>query len=486
MIEVIVQIVLLELLLALPLVFLLQFQLIIPVQRLMKETSLVSKGKLDFDSTSYGPSEVGELARTFFVMRNNIQKTISRLSEEVSERKRAESELRDLQNYLSNIINSMPSLLVGVDSNCKVTQWNSQAEGSTGISADKATGRDLAELLPRLSDKLNHIHEAIETREVLVKSKQCHTQEGTITYEDITIFPLIANGVQGAVIRIDDVTERVQIEEVMIQSEKMQSVGGLAAGMAHEINNPLAVITQGIQNSLRRLDPNLEKNIEAAKKYNIDFNVLHDFLTERKIITFLNGVRDAVKRAAEIVKNMLMFSRKSSSTLIVTDMAQLMNHTIELGSTDYDMKKKYDFKFVKIEKDYASDLSSVNCCPSEIEQVLLNLFKNALQAMEEITTDGYKPEFHVRLRNDNDFIRIEIEDNGPGIPDHVISRVFEPFFTTKPVGIGTGLGLSVSYMIITQNHRGTFEVETELNKYAKFIIRLPLYQPKTPLTENIL
>jgi len=116
----------------------------------------------------------------------------------------------------------------------------------------------------------------------------------------------------------------------------------------------------------------------------------------------------------------------------------------------------------------------VLCCASEIEQVLLNLFKNALQAMEEITVEDYKPQFHVRLKNDGKFVKIEIEDNGPGITEEVKKRIFEPFFTTKPAGIGTGLGLSVSYMIITQNHEGTFEVESEPGRFTRFIIGLPL------------
>ena len=273
---------------------------------------------------------------------------------------------------------------------------------------------------------------------------------------------------------IHDITERVKIEDIMIQTEKMQSVAGLAAGMAHEINNPLSIITQGIQNSLRRLDPNNSTNREIAKKAGIDGVKMYDFLEERKIITFLTAGKNAVDRAADIVKNMLLFSRKSGSTIVTTDLSELLEHTINLGASDYDMQKKYDFKFVDIKKEYDPDLPCVNCCPNEIEQVLLNLFKNALQAMEEIEAEEYTPQFHVRLIKEPDFARIEIEDNGPGIPEDVKNQIFEPFFTTKPAGVGTGLGLSVSSMIITQNHNGTFEVESEHGKGTKFIIRLPI------------
>jgi len=172
------------------------------------------------------------------------------------------------------------------------------------------------------------------------------------------------------------------------------------------------------------------------------------------------------------------FSRKTSTERYPIDITDLVEKTIALGTTDYDMKKKYDFKFVEIVKEYDQHIPSVICCPSEIEQVLLNLFKNALQAMEEIGPDNFKPQFNLRIKKEPCFIRIEIEDNGPGIPGEVKKRIFEPFFTTKPVGVGTGLGLSVSYSIVTQNHGGTFEVESEVGKGTNFIIRLPIYDDK--------
>jgi len=297
---------------------------------------------------------------------------------------------------------------------------------------------------------------------------------GETSFKEITVFPLIRGREKGAVIRIDDITKRFHLENIMIQSEKMNSIAGLSAGMAHEINNPLAIITQGIQNIKRRLDPEKSKNAETAELFGVDLRRLHKYLEERKIMLFLDSSNEAVNRAAQIVKSMLKFSRQTDSVSAKVDIDQLIESTIELGSSDYDMKKKYDFKFVEIIREYDPAVPAVLCCASEIEQVLLNLFKNALQAMEEITVEGYKPQFYVRLKNDGKFVKIEIEDNGPGITEEVKKRIFEPFFTTKQAGIGTGLGLSVSYMIITQNHEGTFEVESEPGRFTRFIIGLPL------------
>jgi len=383
-------------------------------------------------------------------------------------------ELQNANEYISTIIDSMPSILVSVSPDCLVTQWNDFAHKATGIPLEKALNQPLEKLIPHIKAEINQISKAISTGKQHYHPKCKYQKDGEVYYEDITIYPLISSGVEGAVIRIDNVTERTQMENIIVQTEKMQSVGGLASGMAHEINNPLGGIMQGYQNILNRIDPDKPKNQAAAEKHNLNLQDMYEYLRDRKVITFLEGGRTSCERAAQIVKNMLMFSRKSNSTLAPTSLSKLIERAIGLGTTDYDMKKKYDFKFVDIVKEYDSSLPLVNCCQSEIEQVLLNLFRNALQAIEGINIDGYNPQLHIRLIKEPKYARIEIEDNGPGIPDDVKKRIFEPFFTTKPVGTGTGLGLSVSYMIITQNHYGTFDVESEVGRGTNFIIRLPL------------
>lgn len=405
---------------------------------------------------------------------NNTPLGMMASSIDITKRKESENKISQLRDYLANIIDSMPSMIIGVDSNEIITQWSARGECIYGISSEEALGSKIQTILPYFQDKLKIISEAIETGESQVLPTQATEYNGTVLLEEIIITPLTSDTEKGVVIRIDDVTEKSKVEQVMIQSEKLQSVAGLAAGMAHEINNPLGGIMQGYQNIINRIDPSKPKNQEAALKFNLNLNDMHEYLSDRKIITFLDGGRDACKRAAGIVKSMLLFSRKSSSELIPTDIKQLIEHTIELGATDYDMKKKYDFKFITINREYDKSIPVINCCPSEIEQVLLNLFKNALQAMEEKSYGDNKPGFNIRLKKEDCCIRIEVEDNGPGIPDDVKKRIFEPFFTTKPTGVGTGLGLSISYSIITQNHSGSFEIETKPGEFTKFIIRLPL------------
>ena len=388
------------------------------------------------------------------------------------------SETIQLRNYLSNIINSMPSVLIGIDSTGRVTQWNDKAEEETGISARAAVGSELVRVYPGLRDQMETIRKAIHQREVMEAPARKRTVGDDTLYEDITIYPLVTNGEKGAVIRVDDKTEQKRLEEMMIQSEKMLSVGGLAAGMAHEINNPLGGIMQNAQVVINRVTAEMPANKEAAEKAGITMPAIRDFMESRKVIHHLEMILEAGKRAASIVENMLSFARKGTKSLDPCDLVELLEKTVELAEKDYDLKKKYDFKQIRIEWEYEENVPLVQCESSKIQQVFLNILKNGAEAMAEWrnkdTGDLETSRFILRVRHRQSTVLIEIEDNGPGIPEQVRKRIFEPFYTTKPVGVGTGLGLSVSYFIITQNHDGQLSVESEPGKGTKFIIKLPV------------
>ena len=393
---------------------------------------------------------------------------------DISDRKQAEEEIRRTKNYLDNILNSMPSILVGVDKQGRITQWNHEARRQTGLDINAVIGRPLDAVIPELKNEMDHIFQALESRKIMKETRQSQLIGNESRYADLTVYPLITNGVDGAVIRIDDVTDRIRIEEMMIQSEKMLSVGGLAAGMAHEINNPLAGILQNIQVIENRLFGDLNKNHETAKALGLSFESIRDYMNHRGIKGMIETIMASGRRAAKIVDNMLSFSRKSDSRHLAQDLGVLMDQTLELAENDYDLKKKYDFRKIRISREYQSDMPKVQCEPSKIQQVLLNILKNGAQAMAQKTIDHEPPEFHIKIHQHEDMVRIEVADNGPGMDESVRRRVFEPFFTTKTVGVGTGLGLSVSYFIITENHRGRMGVESELDQGSNFIIDLPI------------
>ena len=263
------------------------------------------------------------------------------------------------------------------------------------------------------------------------------------------------------------------MQELMVQTEKMMSVGGLAAGMAHEINNPLGIITQSAQNIERRVSSELPANRQVAAELGLDLDLLRDYFQRRQISQFLTSIRDASTRASRIVAIMLQFSRKSDTVRHPVRLNDLVDRTIELAASDYDLKKNYDFRSIGIVREYDPDLPDVPVVVVEIEQVVLNLLKNAAQAMAA-NPAGQKPEFRLRLRSENGYAVLEVADNGPGMDENVRLRVFEPFFTTKEPGVGTGLGLSVSYLIVTGNHQGLMTVESAPGKGTCFTVKLPL------------
>jgi PAS domain S-box-containing protein len=273
---------------------------------------------------------------------------------------------------------------------------------------------------------------------------------------------------------INDLTEKKIHQEMLIQTEKMTSLGGLAAGMAHEINNPLGIILQGIQAVLNRLSTSVEKNREEAIRAGTNMETILAYLTKREIMEYLNGIQDAGQRAAKIVSNMLQFSRRSESLVGPVDINLLIDKTLEIASSDYDLKKKYDFKKVRIVREYDPDLGMVPCSETGIEQVILNLLKNSSQAMSAIKKKDYHPTITIRTSKEMSHAVITISDNGPGIDPGIQRHIFEPFYTTKGVGMGTGLGLSVSYYIITKTHDGTIDVTSNPGKGAVFTIKLPL------------
>ncbi|NDV24953.1 transporter substrate-binding domain-containing protein [Desulfovibrio sp. JC022] len=393
---------------------------------------------------------------------------------DVTERQRSEDELRRLRNYLSNVIDSMPSQLIGVNAKGLVTQWNHAAQKASGVPLDKALGRSLAQVAPLLSTEMKRAFEAMRKRKVQSAPQVARQQNGETLYEDITVYPLVINGTEGAVIRIDDVTERVRLEHMMIQSEKMMSVGGLAAGMAHEINNPLAAIIGYAQNITKRIFGDLKKNEAAAKDCDVSLEKIREYLKIRDIPRMLDGIHESGNRAATIVSNMLNFSRKSEKNFGVHDLAKLLDNTLELVASDYDLKKQYDFRKIEIVREYAPDVPVVYCESNEMQQVFLNLLKNGAEAMSEKTYSEEVPQFSLRVRKEEDMAIVEVEDNGPGMDETVRKRILEPFFTTKAIGKGTGLGLSVSYFIVTDQHRGSMEVHSFPGFGTRFIIKLPI------------
>jgi PAS domain S-box-containing protein len=403
---------------------------------------------------------------------------INGVTRDISESRRTAQELSRLRNLLSNIVNSMPSVLIGVDAEGCVNQWNREAEQVTGTTAAAALGRALHDVYPFFDERMDRVHQAICSREPFRENRVSWSKDDTPRFADITIYPLVSNGIEGAVIRMDDVTEQIRIEELMIQSEKMVSVGGLAAGMAHEINNPLAGIMQGAQVIRQRISLDLPKSREEAERCGTDIETIHSFLEQRGVIAMLDHIMKSGVRANRIVQNMLRFSRKSEAQPGLHDLAELLDETVEVAANDYDLKKSYDFKQITVNRRYQAGVPVVTCERTEIQQVFFNLLNNGAHAMAEgLAVNHQQPQLTLGLQQRGDMVEVVIEDNGPGMEDAVRRRIFEPFFTTKDTGTGTGLGLSVSYFIVCENHGGSLTVESAPGRGSRFVIRLPITGP---------
>ncbi|WP_211827853.1 sensor histidine kinase [Kistimonas asteriae] len=404
--------------------------------------------------------------------------TNKKLELEVKVRKRAEHKLTSFQNYLNNIIDSMPSALIAVDEQLLVAQCNKAATQLADMDHDAALGLPLGTFMPFLANCLPKVQQALDLQtSQLVEKLPLMLADGE-NYLDLVIYPLSGDDNDGAVIRIDNITRRLQLEEMMVQTEKMMSVGGLAAGMAHEINNPLGAIIQGVQNIRRRISPTLPANQKEADPLGLPLEMLNAYLENREITRFLDNINSAGMRASKIVSNMLQFSRRGSKTLTPTNLSDLIERTVEIASSDFDLKKGFDFMSISLEQDLDERLTAVPCITDEIQQVLLNLLKNAAQAINARTEANWQGKIAIRTRKQGDHALITVSDNGAGMDEDTRKRIFEPFFTTKDIGAGTGLGLSVSYFIITNNHKGAMSVISTPGIGTEFTITLNLQQSR--------
>ncbi|MGE5371835.1 MAG: ATP-binding protein [Solirubrobacterales bacterium] len=405
----------------------------------------------------------------------SFEKRIAGVMIDVTETRAQERRMNEMRVELNNVFDSMPSIVIGVDDQLRITRWNLEARNISHISEEAAIGQSVFDCYPDLRQHGSMIRAALSELKSFQKEKAVESAFGKSRLVEIGVYPLQSEtSGRGAVIRIDDVTERTHMEEIMIQTEKMISVGGLATGMAHEINNPIGGILLAAKNVLRRTSEDVPINQETAASLALNLATVREYLERRGVFRMLNDIIEMAERAARIIANMLSFSNLSEADQSAVDLTGLLQSTIELAWHDYDLKKQYDFRRVDIVRDFEEDLPPVACSETEIQQVILNALKNSAQAIAEKEYGPEKPRIIVRLRREEDWARIEIEDNGPGIPEELRTKIFEPFFTTKPVGIGTGLGLSVSYYIIANNHHGTMGVESRPGEGTRLIIRIPI------------
>ena len=396
--------------------------------------------------------------------------------EDVSARKQAEERLRQSEEKFSRLFRLSPDVIIVMNlAEGRIIDVNEAFSRLTGFSHHEAVGRTTSELglyaTPAARDLVRRRMQTtgqIENIDFALGCKDGRSVPCVLSSQLLTV-----GGEDCVMAVLRDVTEFKRMQELMIQSEKMISVGGIAAGVAHEINNPLGIIMVSSQNLVQRTRPDFSRNMEAAADIGLDMNLFDQYMRTRGLYEFIRNIQDAAVRAAAIIRHMLDFSRRSESRRTVCDLRAIIERAAHLAGNDYDLKKNYDFKRMELIFECDENFPPVSCTETEIEQVFLNLFRNAAQAMATAQPPVTEPRIVVRMRAAGEYATVEVEDNGPGMPPEVERRAFEPFFTTKPPGVGTGLGLSVSYFIITRSHDGRMRVESRPGEGTRFTIELP-------------
>ena len=397
-----------------------------------------------------------------------------------TERKKASGEVKYLRNLLGNIVNSMPSIIIAVNNDCRIIQWNRQAEKITGVPSKEALGKGLVDVYPDIMHKPKKIKQAIEKGKIYEELRVPITFGGDTRYRNITVYPLQSNGIKGAVIRIDDVTERVKIEEMMVQSERMISMGELASGVAHSINDPLAGIIQNAFVLKNRLLEDMEVNRQKAIESGTDLESVQNYINARKIDRLLKNILDSGNQAMNVVHNILSFTGKPESKRPLQSITLLLDRAIELARQDYDLKAKYDFRKIKIIRKYEPDLPHVSCDVGKIQLAFLNILKNrAYSLTEHSRSNGFIPQFTVVVKKIPGMISIEIEDNGPPIDENLKKAIFTPFHKLLDKADKENAGLALSFFIINEIHKGTIEIESQGFQGARFIIKIPAKEERT-------
>jgi signal transduction histidine kinase len=235
---------------------------------------------------------------------------------------------------------------------------------------------------------------------------------------------------------------------------------------------------QVVQN---RLSGELAKNHEIAAQCGTTLEYIDCYIQKRDVSKMLSSIVESGERASRIINNMLSFSRKSISRYTPCNIVELLDKTVDLVANDYDLKKRFDFRKVEIVRVYDNNVKDVRCDPTTIQQVFFNIVKNAAQAMlatvdknTNVKELSDPPRIILRVFEADGHVKIAVEDNGIGMDEETSNRIFEPFFTTKNIGVGTGLGLSVSYFIVKENHKGSINVTSKPGEGSTFTVSLPL------------
>ncbi|MFB3073917.1 MAG: PAS domain S-box protein [Candidatus Methylomirabilales bacterium] len=416
-------------------------------------------------SLSYIKTEGGVLAMGFITDITERRRADEALAHQAQELAYLAEEAKVREAFIRNVVESIRDGIVVVDREGRITAWNRAMEERSGLNATEVRGLPFLDAFLTLKAQgfakvLTRILE--QNEEVALGGFEHETHHRGRVTMDLKGSPLrnATGEVIGAVFALEDVTERIQLERIARQSEKMAAVGTLAAGIAHEINNPIGIISSRV-----------ELMLMEARERGLSAEVMKD----------LQVLEKHAGRVARITQGLLSFSRQAPWKLTAVDVNQVLEEALLL------VEKQLVKEGIVLKKDLAPDLPKIQGSPNHLEQVVVNLLTNAREAMPNGGTLKVSTALHRKTLSDDRTskeqigrwpslveqpgVEIRIGDTGPGIPPEIISRIFDPFFTTKEQG--SGLGLSITYGIVRE-HGGTISVDSQPGEGSTFIIQLPI------------
>jgi PAS domain S-box-containing protein len=400
------------------------------------------------ESAEDTPPEIGPLAELL-----RVALSLSRTRKSYAENEAQLRDLRSAQELMGQIVDALPLGLYVVDKDYRIVAWNRKREtGTQGIAREDAIGKSVFDVLyrqpkDRIRSELKEVFETDEIHHYEVES----TASGERRHYRLTKVPMHVSGTDEVthVITVgEDITEQKRIADRISHAEKLAALGQMAAGVMHEINNPLATITAGVD----------------AVRESVD--------VESEEAELLSMMETEVERCKRIARDLLSFSRPPPSEKGPVDIQETVEETLKL------LQHHDRFKKISVQREYVYDLPLVWANSERLVQVFVALALNALDAMED---DG---ELRVRTEvlDETDELGISFIDTGSGIPKSDLPKIFEPFYTSKSPGKGTGLGLSICYGII-QEHSGRIEVESTIGVGSNFRVVLPAYRLDEPGVE---
>lgn len=411
--------------------------------------------------------------------------------EDTTEVKLAEEQLRKAHVENEEILASISAILIRINEQAVVTQWNDVAEETFGIAKELAVGQPL-ERCP-LGGEFEQIIQGVNTCRttrdpVHLENVRFSRPGGTEGYLGLTLNPITSTShpgqYRGCLLLGRDITERQMMERQLAQAQKLESIGQLAAGVAHEINTPIQFVgdnTRFLEGAFKDLHDFLDRCAQLAETSAGSHGVgtlLREiemaaqeadlpYLTE-EIPKAIAQSLEGIARVGAIVRAMKEFSHPGVEGKIAIDLNQAIENTATVCLNEW----KY---VANLEKALEKNLPLVVCLPGEFNQVMLNLIVNAAHAVGDVVgQEGTKGVIRISTRQDGEWAEIRVQDTGSGISKENREKIFDPFFTTKEVGKGTGQGLAIAHSVIVDKHGGTISCDTEVGKGTTFIIRLPI------------